>query len=146
MKNVIIIIAILSTLGILLRISQAAEEKRVIVIEMGESGQTVEFPMSPEEITAEKAKNDRFAAIRQTKLKKPEERKQVIEMGESGQAVEFLMSPEEIAAEDAENARFAATREARLKKPQKQVVTSELAESGIIIEFPVNSSENRTSK
>ena len=70
MKNVIIIIAILSTIGILLRISQAAEEKRVIVIEMGESGQTAEFPMSPEEIAAENAENARFAAIQQAKLKK----------------------------------------------------------------------------
>ena len=143
MKNVIIIIAILSTLGIFLRISQASEEKRVIVIEMGESGQTVEFPMSPEEIAAENAENAKFAAIRQAKLKKPEERKQVIEISESGQAVEFPMSPEEIAAEDAENARFAAIRQTKLKEPQRQVITSELAESGIIIEFPVNSSENQ---
>jgi hypothetical protein len=143
MKNIIIIIAILSTFGILLRNSDAAEEKRVIVIEMGESGQIVEFPMSSEEISDEDAKNTRLVAIREAKLKKPEERKQIIEMGESGQFVEFQMSPEEIAAEDAENARLAAIREARLKKPQKQVVTFELAEIGIIIEFPVNYTENQ---
>ena len=143
MKNVIIIIAILSTLGIFLRISQASEEKRVIVIEMGESGQTVEFPMSPKEIAAENAENARLAALRQAKLKKPEERKQLIEMGESGQTVEFPMSLKEITAEDAENSRFAAIRQARLKEPQRQVVTFELAESGILIEFPVNSSENQ---
>ena len=143
MKNVIITIAILSTLGLFLRISQAGEEKGVIVIEMGESGQTVEFLMSSEEIAAANAENARFAAIRQAKLKKSEERKQVIEMGESGQVAAFPMNPEKIAAEDIENARFAAVRQARLKKPQKQVVTFELPESGIIIEFPVNSLENQ---
>ena len=143
MKNVIIIIAILSTLGTFLKISQAVEEKQVMVIEMGESGQTVEFPMSPEEVAADSSENARLAAIRQAKLKKPEERKRVIEMGESGQTVEFPMGPEEIASEDAANARLAAIRQAGLKKPRKQGATFELAESGALIEFPVNSSEDQ---
>jgi len=141
MKNVIIIITILSIPGIFLRISQAAEDKRVIAIEMGESGQTVEFPMSPEEIAAEKAENARLTTIRQAKLKKPEERKKVIEMGESGQTLEFPMSPEEIATEDADNARLVVLRKTRFNKSKKSVISFEMAESGIIIEFPVTAPE-----
>jgi hypothetical protein len=117
MKGINLIIAILLTLGISLETSTAIAAKRVKIFEMAESGQTIEFQMSPEEIASEDAEKARLTDIRQAKLKKPEERKQVIEMGESGQAVEFPMSPEEIAAEDAENARLAAIRQARLKKP-----------------------------
>ena len=70
MKNVIITIAILSTLGILLRTSQAAAEKRVIIIEIGESGQTVKFPMSPAEIASEDAENTRLAVLKKSRSSK----------------------------------------------------------------------------
>lgn len=117
----------------------ALSDERVKVIEMGESGQVAEFPMSPEEIAYEDAESSRLTAIRQTKLKRSEKRMQVIEMGEGGQMVEFPMSPEEVASENEINARFAAIREAKLRKQKKHTVIYELAESGIIIEFPVTS-------
>jgi hypothetical protein len=143
MKAVSIIIAILLTIGISLEANTAIAEKRVKIFEMAESGQTFEFPMSPEEIASENAENARLAVVRQAKLNKPKERKKVIEMGESGQTVEFPMSLEEIAAEDADNAKIAASRQASLTRPQKQTLTFEFAESGITIEFPVSSSENQ---
>ena len=143
MKGINLIIALLLTIGITSENSTAIAENRVKIIEMAESGQIFEFPMSPEEIASEDAENARLAVVRQAKLNKPKERKKVIEMGESGQTVEFPMSPEEIAFENAENAKIAASRQASLTKPQKQMLTFELAESGITIEFPANSSENQ---
>lgn len=84
--------------------------------------------MTPHEIAAEDAENDRLAALREAKLKKPKKRMQIFEMGESGQTVEFPMTPDEIAAEEAENDRLAARREAKLKRPKKRVVKFELAD------------------
>jgi len=141
MKNIIVILGSILTFGIFIINSSAIAEQRVKVFELAESGQTIEFLMTPHEIAAEDAENDRLAALREAKLKKPKKRMQIFEMGESGQTVEFPMTPDEIAAEDAENDRLAALREVKLKKPKKRVVEFELAESGIIIEFPVDIDE-----
>ena len=119
----------------------ALANERVKIIEMGESGYTVEFPMTPKEIASEDAEIAKLDAIRQANLKKPKVRMQSIAMGESGQIVEFPMSPEELASENEENARLNAIREARLKNQKKNMVTYELAESGIFIEFAVTSPE-----
>ena len=50
MKNVILISVITLIIGLALILSDAVAEQRRITFEMGESGQTVSFPMSPEEI------------------------------------------------------------------------------------------------
>jgi hypothetical protein len=135
MKGINIIIAILIIMGISLETSQAVEEKRVKIFEMGESGQIIEFLISPAEIASEGAENAQLAVLRQARLNKPNERMKVIEMGD-GQTVEFPMSPEEVASEDEENAPLSTLRKARFIKPQKPEVYFEMAESGIIIEFP----------
>ena len=136
MKNITIILGSILTIGLFIVSGSAIAEQRVKIFEMGESGQTVEFPMSSEEIAAEDAEKERLAALQEAKLKKPKKRMQIIEMGESGQTVEFHMTPEEIAVEDAENERLSEVREAKLEMPQKCMEEYELAESGIIIEFP----------
>lgn len=141
MKHIILIIGSTLVFGIFFVLSPATAEERVKVFEMSESGQTIEFPMAPEEIAAEDAEKARLTTIREAKLKKPKKRIQVIEMGESGQTVEFTMTPEVIAAEEAEKERLAAFREAEAKKPKKPVVVFELAESGEIIKFSVTSSK-----
>jgi hypothetical protein len=128
MKNIIIILGSILTLGILIFNSSAIAEQRVKVFELAESG-------TPQEIAAEDAENDRLAALREAKLKKPKKRMQIFEMGESGQTVEFPMTPDAIAADDAENDRLTALQEAKQKKC---VAEFELAESGVIIEFPVD--------
>ncbi len=112
----------------------ALANERVKVIEMGESGQIVEFPMSPEEMASEDKETARLAAIRQAKLERPKERMQVIEMGESGQIVSFLMTPEEMAAEDAEKLRLSELHR-KSSVDDRQTIVYELAESGILIEF-----------
>ncbi len=74
MKSINLIIAILLTIGISLETSTAIAEKRVKIFEMAESGQTFEFPMSPEEIASENAENARLAVVRQAKLNKHKKR------------------------------------------------------------------------
>ncbi len=108
----------------------------VRVIEMGESGLAVEFPMTPEEIVVEKAKRASRSAIRKAEPAVSSQKLKTIEMGESGYAVTFKMTAEEIAALNAENARLAAIRAVRTKTAPESVVVFELAESGHTIEFP----------
>jgi hypothetical protein len=141
MKHIISFIGSILVFGIFFVFSPATAEERVKVLEMGESGQTIEFLMTPEEIAAENAEKKRLAAIREPKLKKPIKRVKIFEMGDSGQTVEFEMTPKEIAVEEAGKARLVAIREAKAKKPKKPVIGFELAESGVIIEFPVTSFE-----
>ena len=143
--RIILIISLLMIISFI-AVSTALAEERVKVIEMGESGQTVEFPMTPKEIASEDAEFARLDAIRQANRNKPKERMQATEMGESGQIVEFPMSPEEIASENQENARLAAIRKAKLKNSQKHVVAFELAESGIVIEFSDTTSDINADK
>jgi hypothetical protein len=139
MKHTIVTTIILLAVVIFINANLAFAENRVTVFEMAESGVTIEFPMTPEEIAAEDLKNARIAEIKEDDKQRPRARLKVIEMGESGQTVTFAMNAEEIASEDAEFARLAAIRAAKSRKSQNQVVKFELAESGIIIEFPEKS-------
>ena len=102
---------------------------RIMVYEMGESGVTIEFPMTPEEIAAEDAAYVEVAA------ESISENVKVFEMGEGGHTVAFPMTADEITAAKAENARIAAVKAARLATTQEPVVRFKLAESGHIIEF-----------
>ena len=80
----------------LISITNATAEQRMITFEMGESGQTVSFPMSQEEIDAANAK---AVSSREPKKTGDTIRKRWvnrIELPESGQFVEFPMTDEEI--------------------------------------------------
>ena len=71
-------------------------EKRVKVFEMGESGQSVAFPMTAEEIDAEDAENEGLAAARKAKSEEPPKHIVIYEFAESGITVEFpLETPDE---------------------------------------------------
>ena len=138
MKNIIAYMMI-TIFGIFMTFHPAMAAERVKVIELAESGEFIEFPMTAEEIAAEDAEIARRAAVRNARAKAPQERLERIELAESGDVFEFPMSAAEIAAEDEENARRAAMREKHANPGKKPVVVFELAESGHMIEFAVPS-------
>ena len=133
-KTILTAISILAMVVIVSLNTAAAEEKR-IVIEMGESGQTVSFPMTSEEIAAADADKSKLVQGGALNPQKTAPRFKTIEMGETGQIVSFLMTPEEIATEDDEKSRFAGNR--KLSSDYGRLITVfEMAESGMLIEFP----------
>ena len=139
-KFIIVILGVMFfTVGFTVNPVVAAEKQKVY--EMGESGQTVSFFMTVEEIAAEDTEKERLAAIREAKIQKPKQRRKIFEMGEGGHFVSFLMTTDEIAAEDAKIARFKARHDSKTSKEESKVITFELAESGEIIEFPLKGME-----
>jgi hypothetical protein len=70
------------------------------VIEMGESGQIVEFSMSPEEIATEDTDSARHVALRKEGFNKPRTPVASFEMAESGIVIEFPVDPPEVYAEN----------------------------------------------
>lgn len=137
MKTTTVNIFLIIALIILFSFNTVSAAEWVKVVEMGESGVTVEFPMTPDEIAAEKARRINSAANRRPDMDVSNNNLEIIEMGESGHTVVFLMTAAEITAANAENARIAAIRSARPNKREKNVVGFELAESGRTIEFPM---------
>jgi hypothetical protein len=136
MKNITINIRVIIALTIIFTFNTASAGEWVNVIEMGESGLAVEFPMTPAEIAAEKARRNHLSAIRRPDLTVSKNYLKTFEMGEGGHRVVFPMTAEEIFAANAENARLAAIRSAGPLKSKKPVVGFEMAESGHFIEFP----------
>ena len=67
---------------------------------MGESGQIVEFSMSPEEIATEDADSARHVALRKEGFNKPRTPVASFEMAESGIIIEFSVIPSEIFAKN----------------------------------------------
>jgi hypothetical protein len=128
---------------IIVSLNTASAEKTHIVFEMGESSQTVSFPMTPEEIAAVDADNARQVKGGVLKSQKTEPRFKTIEMGEGGQTVSFLMTPEEITAEDTEKRRLSEIRR-KSTVDDRQTIAYETAESGMLIEFPVRVSKVNT--
>ncbi len=136
MKNITINIRVIIALTIILTFNTASAGEWVNVIEMGESGLAVEFPMTPAEIAAEKARRNHLSATRRPDLTASKNYLKTFEMGEGGHRVVFSMTAEEIFAANVENARLAAIRSAGPLKSKKPVVGFEMAESGHFIEFP----------
>jgi hypothetical protein len=99
MKNVILISVITLIIGLALILSDAVAEQRIITFEMGESGQTVSFPMSPEEIIFADMVAAYAKTLKNTGNTKRKKWVNRIELPESGQYLEFPMTDEEIRAE-----------------------------------------------
>ena len=137
MKKIILITFTILAVGLLYTINPLFAADRVKVYETGESGGTIEFKMTAEEIAAEDRANAKLAAIEEARGNKPVKRVKAIEMGESGTGVLFPMTAAEIAAEDAESAKLTAIRKTRSTGSKRHVVRHEIAESGDYIEFPV---------
>jgi len=141
MKNIIVTAFTVLVIGMFWTSNPVFAGDRVKVYEMAESGTTIEFKMTPEEIAAEDAKKLKLTTLKEANNNKPQNRVKEFEMGESGQIVTFSMTVAEIAAEDTENERLSTVRNSKSKKLKKHVITYELAESGISIEFPVETSD-----
>lgn len=126
-----------TAMAMILTCGLSSAGERMKAIEMGESGQTVLFRMSPEEIAAEDAEAARIAALIASKPKEP--MTETYEMAESGEAITFPMSAEEIKIAEGREAERAAKRAAsKLKNPNKPNVVVEefeLCECGEIITF-----------
>ncbi len=111
--------------------------EKVRVFELGETGITIEFPMTPEEIAVEAAANGRFIAASPKNANRVSNDVIVYEMGEGGHIVEFEATAEEIAAKEAEDARFADFRVKRFAAiPLPAGDRFEMAENGNYIVFP----------
>jgi hypothetical protein len=134
MKKIILTGINILALVIVLSIGSASAEKRHIVIEMGESGQTISFPMTSEEISDHEADIERLVQIGTSISQTIAPRFINFEIGESGQIVSFPMTPEEIAADDAASQHLSDIRKKSIVD-DKQTVAYEMAESGILLEF-----------
>lgn len=88
--------ALLVLIGYLLLTGNVIAEDRMITFEMGESGQTVSFPMTEEE----KAFSDYVAAYAKSKKETNQSKQKLwikrVELPESGQYIEFEMTDKEI--------------------------------------------------
>jgi hypothetical protein len=140
MKNITVNILAMIASTIIFTFNTASAAEWVKVIEMGESVIAVEFPMTPAEISAEKARRNHLAANRRPDLAASKNFLKTFEMGEGGHRVEFPMTAAEITAA---NGRFAVIRSAGPFKSKKPVVGFEMAESGHFIEFPVTISDKK---
>ena len=135
MRKVILTSISILAMVIIVSINTASAEEKHIVVEMGESGQTVSFPMTTEEIATVAADSARMVQGGVLKLQKTVRRFKTIEMGEGGQTVSFLMTAEEITAEDTEKRRLSEIRR-KSSVDDRQTIAYETAESGMLIEFP----------
>ena len=93
MRHTIVTTISLLAIVIFFNSNLAFAGNRVTVFEMAESGVTIEFPMTPEEIAAEDLENARLSEIKEDDKQRPRARFKVIEMGESGQTVSRLTYP-----------------------------------------------------
>ena len=121
---------------VLVTVYPAVAGESVQIFEMGESGQTVEFKLSPEEIAAKMNETKRLATSTQNISGTGKQRETIFEMAESGQLVSFPMTEKEIVAEDAQKAQSRVVQNRRANKDGTRRVIFELAESGVTIEFP----------
>jgi len=135
MKKVILNTISIVAMVIIVSINTVSAEQRHIVIEMGESGQTISFPMTSEEAAAVDARKAGLVQGGTLNSQKTAPMYKTIEMGEGGQIVSFLMTPEEIAAEDVEKLRLSKIRR-KSSVDDRQTIVYEIAETGNLIEFP----------
>ena len=96
MRNKFLISVNILLIGLVLFLSDAAAEQRMVTFEMGESGQTVSFPMSLEEIALADAEAARAKVTKNTRSVQPKKWVNRIEQPESGNYIEFPMTDEEI--------------------------------------------------
>ena len=134
MKNIILTVFTFLIIGIFLAIDPVFAGDRFKTYELAESGFTIEFKMTPEEIAAKDAENARMAAIIEADSNRPQEKLSLFEMIE--------MTVEKIASEHNENVRLAAVRKATSETQQKQAAIYELSESGGLIEFPLKTPDS----
>lgn len=140
MKNISNIILSVLIVALLISVTTVAKAEWFKVFELAESGITITFPMTADEIAAEDAEKAKLNSAGKKNVTNPEESLHIFELAESGQTISFPMSAEEIAAKDAAMAKSNVSA-IRINKPHKRVIQFELAESGLVIEFPATEVE-----
>ena len=137
MKHLLYIELVVTILVAVLVASGVNAAERVKVIELGESGITIEFPLTPDEIAAEEVASSRFIVANPKSVEKSGNNVIVYEMGEGGHLIEFQAKAEEIAAANAENARLAAFQAKKASiVPLPAGDRFEMVENGNFIVFP----------
>lgn len=134
MKKIMTIILNISVLTLLITSTTISAAEKVNVVELAESGITISFPVSAEDIATDSVTSARLNASRETIVARPAERLEIFEMAESGQTITFPLGAEDIARMDAETAKSDISTMDKAK-PFSPVVTFELSESGEVIEF-----------
>lgn len=137
MKSRILAIVVFFAIGGYATNGLSMVEKRITTYEMPESGQTISFPMTEEEIAAEDAKIARRKVAQRTMTKKIQKRVMKIEMGESGQIITFPMIKEEITIEDDRNPKSEKLKHKAENKPTRRFERFEMPESGNYIYFQI---------
>jgi len=131
MKSILVtVMAVTLTCGL------ATAGGKMKAYEMGESGQVVLFPMTPQEIAAEAAEGAKLAAIKRSETEAPMVK--TFELAESGEILTYPMSAEGIRA-----AKAARTEVKSVRSKQTDVTAEEyeLSESGITISLLMKSVE-----
>ena len=145
MKKIILTAISILSLMIMVSINSAAAEAeaRYIIIEMGESGQIVSFPMASEEISGHEADIEGLMQIGASISQTIAPRVITFEMGESGQVFSFPITSEDIKAENSDKPRISGIRK-KSTADERQPVIYEMAESGERIEFYKPAFEDQT--
>jgi hypothetical protein len=128
-------------IALLLTFSTALAGGQVKSYELAESGITIEFQMTAEEIAVEEEENSRLATLSVANGNDGLKIAEVFEMGESGQSLSFPLTAEEVAAEDLKDAGSAILRKVDSGQPKDRVIVFELTESGQVIGFQVKSTD-----
>jgi hypothetical protein len=137
-RNITILTASIVT-GVFMLINTAFAGDSDAMFTFGESGQTVSFEMSNEEIVVENKKLLATSVVPMSSYHQPKKWVDTIELAESGVTFEFTLTKEDIELTKAKAAKGAHL-VAAYKKNEKTIPTDnyELAESGIQIRFVVS--------
>ena len=140
MKNIkgTIIVTVFGMLLIWMEPTLSIAEQRMITFEMGESGQSISFPMNQKEIlTAEKTDKD-IREIIQKKRSKPQIVGEIFELAESGFTINFPWSDKEIIEAKSEYDKLVNHHEKMSelqKEMEKRYEILEVGESGQAVKF-----------
>ena len=139
MRNIKSTFALVSSILIIWLVpSIAIAEQRMITFEMGESGQTVSFPMTQKEIIEAERVDKVIEKINQRKRSRKKIWVESYELAESGIVINFPMSDEEIIETKARYRDF-VNHQKKMAELQKETVKQyevfEMGESGLIIRF-----------
>ena len=123
-------------LTLIFNLNTATAAENRLVYEMGESGQTVTFPLTAKEISAADTEVEKPAALPKANSGKTGATLLIYEVGEGGHKISFPLTLAETTAKNTQEQRSVSKAAAKSGKSDCRVVPFEMAESGLLIEFP----------
>jgi hypothetical protein len=138
MKNINIMTTTMMiwALALIFNLNTATAAENRTVFEMGESGQTVSFPVTATEISAADAEDKKPVTLRKANSGNTGATLLIYEVGEGGHRISFPLTLAETTAKNTPEQRSVSKAAAKSGKSDCQVVAFEMAESGLLIEFP----------